>query len=183
MNETNEATPEASADASEAAVAQMLSLQARIAELEAQVVSTRDQHIRAIAEMDNVRKRAEREMSNSAKFAAERMLSDLLAISDSLDLGLKAASAPDALVKTIADGMEMTHRQFLGFLEKHHVKVLDPVGEPFNPEQHEAVAAIPSADVAPNHVVTVMQKGYRLHERLLRPAMVVVAQSQPTGEG
>ena len=139
----------------------------------------RDQELRGLAELDNVRKRAEREISNGAKFGSERLLRELLAITDSLELGLKAAGAHDASAQSIAEGLTLTHRQFLGVLEKHGVATIDPKGEPFNPDWHEAVAATPSQEVAPNHVIDVMQKGYRLHERLLRPARVVVAQAPP----
>jgi molecular chaperone GrpE len=152
----------------------------RVAELEQQLAAAKDQALRAMAELDNVRKRAEREIDSNRKYGAERLLGDLLAVCDSMDLGLKAAAAPEATVKSIADGVELTARQLTAFLEKHGVKLVDPQGQPFNPEWHEAVAMVPSAEVPANHVLSVMQKGYRLHERLLRPAMVVVA-SAPAG--
>jgi len=140
----------------------------------------RDQQLRGLAEMDNVRKRAEREIAAGARYGTEKLLGDLLAICDSLELGLKAVAASDAAA-SIAEGLTLTHRQLVGVLDKHGVKAVDPQGEAFNPELHEAVAAVPSAEVAPNHVVEVMQKGYRLHERLLRPARVVVAQAATPG--
>ena len=152
-------------------------LKARLAEAEQQVAAMRDQSLRAAAEADNVRKRLERDAETSKKYGAERLLGDLLAVCDSLELGLKAAQAPDASAKSIGDGLALTHKQLGTFLEKHGVKAVDPAGQPFNPELHEAVSAVPSAEVAPNHVISVMQKGYRLHERLLRPAMVVVARA------
>jgi molecular chaperone GrpE len=154
---------------------ELSALKTRLAEAEQQLVALRDQGLRAAAEADNVRKRAEREVATSLKYGAERLLGDLLAVCDSLELGLKAAQAPDASAKSIGDGLALTHRQLNAFFDKHGVKVVDPAGQPFNPELHEAVSAVPTAEVAPNHVVNVMQKGYRLHERLLRPAMVMVA--------
>ena len=111
------------------------------------------------------------------------MLGDLLGVIDSLELGLKAAAVPEASARSIAEGLGLTHRQLLSFLDKHGVKVLDPAGQPFNPELHEAVSAVESAEVPPNHVVAVMQKGYRLHERLLRPAMVMVARAASNAPG
>jgi molecular chaperone GrpE len=163
--------------ATESPVDPMVELAARVAEAEKQAAAYRDQHLRAVAELDNVRKRVEREVATSLKYGAERVLGDLLAVSDSLDLGLRAASSPEASAQSIAEGLALTQKQLLAFFERHGVKVVDPAGQPFNPELHEAVSMVPSAEVAPNHVVAVMQKGYRLHERLLRPAMVVVAKA------
>ena len=135
--------------------------------------------IKAIADLDNVRKRAEREIANAAKYSAEKLLGELLGVADSLDLGLAAAGKPGAQVAALTEGMELTRRQLFSVLEKHGVRAVDPRGEPFNPDLHEAVTLVPSSEVAPNHVLNVMQKGYRLHERLLRPAMVVVAKAPP----
>lgn len=152
-------------------------LRARLAEAEQQVAAARDQHLRTLAELDNIRKRAEREIDTNRKYGAERLLGDLLTVCDSMELGLKAATAPEASARSIADGVDLTFKQLLAFLEKHGVKPVDPQGQPFNPDFHEAVSMVPSAEVPANHVLTVMQKGYRLHERLLRPAMVVVARA------
>ena len=156
-------------------------LKSQLADLQQQLAAARDGQLRAAAELDNVRKRAEREISTASKYGAERVLADLLAVADSLELGLKAATAPDADARAIADGVGLTFKQLHGFLEKHGVKVVDPAGQPFNPDWHEAVSVHESSSVAPNHVVAVMQKGYRLHDRLLRPAMVTVARA-PAGE-
>ncbi len=149
----------------------------QIEELKAQAAAAREAQLRAIAELDNVRKRAEREILNASKFSAEKLLGELLGICDSVDLGLAAASSPDVQVKTITEGLELTRRQLVALLEKQGVTAVDPRGLPFNPDFHEAVSMLPSADVAPNHVLNVMQKGYKLHERLLRPAMVIVARA------
>jgi molecular chaperone GrpE len=157
--------------------AEIAALQAKLVQTEQALAAAKDQHLRTAAEFDNVRKRAEREVATSLKYGAERVLGELLSVCDSLDLGLKAVQAPDASAKSIGEGLALTHKQLGAFLDKHGVKVLDPVGQPFNPELHEAVSMLESAEVAPNHVISVMQKGYRLHERLLRPAMVVVAKA------
>ena len=170
---TDTAATAAPADPSD----EVAALRAKLAEAEQQVAALRDQSLRAVAETDNVRKRAEREVANSLKYGADRVLGDLLGVCDSLELGLKAAAAPDGSAKSIAEGLALTHKQLQAFFDKHGVKVVDPAGQPFNPELHEAVSAVESADVAPNQVLSVMQKGYRLHERLLRPAMVVVARA------
>jgi molecular chaperone GrpE len=181
MTETTENQDPASeapaANAGADPAAELAALQARLAEAEKQAAAYRDQHLRAAAELDNVRKRVEREVATSLRYGAERVLGDLLAVSDSLDLGLKAAAAREASAQSIAEGLALTQKQLLAFFDKHGLKVVDPAGQPFNPELHEAVSMVPTAEVAPNHVVSVMQKGYRLHERLLRPAMVVVAKA------
>lgn len=136
----------------------------------------KEQQLRGLAELDNVRKRAEREVANSARYGTERLLRELLAICDSLELGQQAAAASEATVTSIAEGLSLTHRQLMGLLESNGVAVVDPVGKPFDPDFHEAVSVAPTDQMAANHVLTVMQKGYRLHDRVLRPARVVVAQ-------
>jgi molecular chaperone GrpE len=176
MTDNTESTP-AAPDAENLISAQLDALHARLAEAEATAAGAKDYQMRTAAELDNVRKRAEREIETAKKYGAERVLGDLLAIIDSLELGLKAASVQEATVQSIAEGMALTHKQLLGFFERYGVAQVDPAGQPFNPQLHEAVSAVPSVDVAPNHVLSVMQKGYRLHERLLRPAMVVVAKA------
>jgi molecular chaperone GrpE len=157
--------------------AELDALRAKLAEADQQIAALKDQGLRTAAEAENVRKRLEREAETSKKYGAERLLGELLGVCDSLELGLKAATAPEATAKSIGEGVALTHRQLQAFFDKHGVKAVDPVGQPFNPEQHEAVSMVESAEVAPNHVLAVMQKGYRLHERLLRPAMVMVAKA------
>jgi molecular chaperone GrpE len=156
---------------------EVVRLRAALAEAEAKANASRDAHLRALADLDNVRKRAEREIAASAKYGVEKLLGALLGVADSLDLGLVAADKPDAQVAALVEGLKLTRKQLTDVLEKSGVTVVDPAGQPFNPEFHEAVTALESPDVAPNHVMSVMQKGYRLHERLLRPAMVVVAKA------
>lgn len=152
-------------------------LASRLTEAEASAAAANDAKLRAIADLDNVRKRAEREITNAAKYSAEKLLGELLGVADSLDLGLAAAAKPQAQIAALVEGMKLTQKQVLSLLEKNGVKQVDPRGQPFNPELHEAVTMLPSADLPPNHVVDVMQKGYRLHDRLLRPAMVVVSKA------
>lgn len=172
----DEAAPTVAESAIEPA-AVIATLQTRLTEAEAAAAASRDAHLRALADLDNVRKRAQREIESSAKYGAEKLLGELLGIADSLDLGLAAAAKPDAQVSALSEGMQITHKQLAGLLSKHGVSVVDPLGQAFNPDFHEAVTMIESADVPANHVLTVMQRGYKLHERLLRPAMVVVART------
>jgi molecular chaperone GrpE len=171
--------PEDAASAPDAAAPDLAALHARLAEAEAKAAAAQDARLRAHADLDNVRKRAERETQLARQYGAEKLLGELLSVADSLDLGLAAASKPGAQLEALIEGLQLTHKQLIATLEKHGVKRVDPRGEPFNPDLHEAVTMVPSTEVAPNHVVEVMQKGYRLHERLLRPAMVVVAKAPP----
>lgn len=152
-------------------------LRARLAEAEAQAQNARDTQLRALADIENTRRRLERDLQNSLKYAAEKLLGELLAVCDSLELGLKAATGAEGNARALAEGMELTYRQLMSVLEKNGVRQIDPAGQPFNPDFHQAMTMVESAEAAPNHVVSVMQKGYTLHERLLRPAMVVVARA------
>lgn len=184
----------------EAAAAAPTPAPTEIETLKAQLAEAQDKALRATAELDNVRKRAEREVSGAYKYALERALGDLLPVADSLEQGLKIAAASQddrqdggsaargmdaGAAKAILDGMALTQKQLLTFLEKHGVKIIDPQGQPFTADKHEAVSMVESSEVPANHVLSVMQKGYSLHERLLRPAMVMVAKepSKPSANG
>lgn len=157
---------------------EIAALKAQLSDAESRAAASKDAQLRAMADLDNVRKRAEREISAGLKFGAEKLLGELLGVSDSLELGLKAAGDnAEGPMKSLVEGMQLTMRQLLAVLEKQGVTQIDPAGQPFNPDLHEAVSMVPSAEVPPNHVLSVMQKGYKLHERLLRPAMVVVARA------
>ncbi len=124
------------------------------------------------ADLENQRKRVARDIEMARKFANERLLGDLLPVFDSLDAGLAAAgSEPNPL----REGLELTYRQLLKVAGDNGLTVLDPVGAPFNPEHHQAISQADAPDAAPGSVVQVFQKGYLLNDRLLRPALVVVA--------
>lgn len=155
-----------------------------IAELEqarGEAEQYRDQAVRAHAEMENVRKRAQRDVESARKFAIEKFASELLGVRDSLELGLQAAESNHGDFDKLKEGMEMTYRMLASSMEKVGIEAINPEGEPFNPEFHEAVSTQPTDDLAPNTVASVMQKGYMLNGRVLRAAMVTVA--KPTGEG
>jgi molecular chaperone GrpE len=140
-----------------------------------------DRFVRAQAELENVRRRAEKDLQSAHKFALERFAKDLLAVVDSLELGLQAEPGDSA--GAMREGMNLTLKQLLGVLERFDIKPVDPLGERFNPELHQAMLTEASAEAEPNSVVRVFQKGYLLHDRLLRPAMVVVAQPLPEAAG
>lgn len=140
--------------------------------LAAELVAARDEQVRLLAEMDNLRKRAARDVEAARKYGAERLLGDLLPVADSLEAGLRAGGVDPA---RLAEGMAATLRLFDKALEKHGLETIEPQGQPFNPELHQAMSLVDGGGVAPGTVVTVFQKGYRLNDRLLRPAMVAVA--------
>lgn len=150
-------------------------LQAALDQAQAEVEQYRDQAVRAHAEMENVRKRAQRDVESARKFALERFASDLLGVRDSLEMGLKAADEKNASFDKLKEGMELTERMLASSMEKAGVEIVNPEGETFDPERHEAVSTQPSDELKPNTVASVMQKGYMLNGRVLRAAMVVVA--------
>lgn len=132
-----------------------------------------DRYLRAVAELDNVRKRAARDVESARKFALERFATELLAVKDSLEMGLAAADAAD--VESLLEGSKATLKQLTATMERFGVVEVDPEGEPFDPTLHEAMTTQPTTQVEPGTVLTVFQKGYTLNGRLLRPARVVVA--------
>lgn len=137
----------------------------------------RDQALRAVAEAENARKRAQRDVESARKFALEKFATELLGVRDSLEMGLKATEQADADTDRLIEGMELTGRMLASAMEKFGIEVINPEGEAFNPELHEAVSTHATDAQAPNTVVSVMQKGYTLNGRVLRAAMVVVAKA------
>ncbi len=183
MTDAPNPTPEPTPDAPETAFqhpleAELAALKTQLADAQAAAAAARDVQLRAAAEAENRIRRAENEAAKAKKFAAEDVVREFLGVTDSLELGMKAAGpAPEGVAKALADGMAMTLKQLLSALEKNGVRQVDPAGQPFNAEHHQAMSMAPSTEVPANHVLSVMQKGYTLHDRLLRPALVVVAQS------
>ena len=144
-----------------------------LAAARAEIDELRDQHLRAVAELENQRKRAAREVTNARQFAIERFAGELLAVVDSLEMGLAAGA--DASAEALLEGSQATLRQLQNTFEKSGIAVIDPEGEPFDPQLHEAMTTQPSATAEPGSVLAVVQKGYTLNGRLLRPARVEVA--------
>ncbi len=132
-----------------------------------------DRMTRMQAEMDNLRKRTARDVDNARKFALERFARELLAVADSMDLGLTAAEDAED-VGALKEGMELTRKQLFDVLERFDIEVMDAMGVRFDPEQHEAMTMVPNPEMEPNTVMDVIQKGYTLNGRLLRPARVIV---------
>ena len=183
QSQVDAAEPAGSPDAGPAADAEdSAAAESPGAELEAvrdELARQREDYLRLAAEMENLRKRSAREAANSRQFAIERFAGDLLDVLDSLEMGLAAAGAS---AETLREGSQATLRQLISALEKHGVAGVDPEGEPFDPQQHEAMTMQPSETAEPGSVITVIQKGYTLNGRLLRPARVVVAAEPPPAD-
>ena len=128
--------------------------------------------LRERADLENQRKRMVRDVDQARRFANEKLLGELLPVFDSLDAGLKAAGEQ---ASPLRDGLDLTYKQLLKVAGDNGLTLLDPTGQPFNPEHHQAISQVPAEGMAPGSVVTVFQKGYLLNDRLLRPALVVVA--------
>ena len=154
-------------------------LQAALAATEAKATQNYDSYLRAIAEQDNIRKRGQRDVEQALKYGLDRVLGDLLPVKDSLELALQSlGDKPETAA--FATGVQMTLKLLGTALERQGVKEIDPAkGDAFDPEWHEAMAAQPSAEVAPDAVLATVQKGYALNGRLLRPARVLVAKALP----
>jgi molecular chaperone GrpE len=135
-----------------------------------------DQCVRLQAEIENLRKRAERDLANAHKFALEKFAGELLPVRDSLEMGLQAVSE-NADIDRLREGGELTLKLLSNAMDKFKIKEINPLNELFNPEYHEAMSVQERDDVAPNTVVTVVQKGYLLNDRLIRPAMVIVSRA------
>ena len=149
-------------------------LMQRLDEQKRITVENQDRMLRAQAELDNMRKRTARDIENAHKYALERFVTNLLPVLDSMEMGISASTNAEG-IDSVLEGMNLTYKMFTSTLEKFGVKVIDPQGEKFNPEQHEAVSMQEAEDSEAGTVITVMQKGYELNGRLVRPAMVVVA--------
>lgn len=171
-----EATPPSELSEQAELQMQITELRAQLAQAEQKASEHLDAMLRATAEADNIRRRNERELENAHKFALERFAQELLPVIDSLEMGLQAAQGKDVAAATLLEGTQLTLKKFESVLNKFKVVAINPLDQPFNPELHQAVSMVPAPDKAANTVVSVLQKGYTLNDRLVRPAMVVVAQ-------
>jgi molecular chaperone GrpE len=149
-----------------------------LAAAEAKAQENWSSYLRSVAELENYRKRTEREIENARKFAVERFAQDLVTVGDALEAGVAAGAASPG---PVLEGAQATLRQLQRAFEKAGIKIIDPAGQPFDPAWHEAMVAQESREVAPNHVLSVIQKGYSLNGRLLRPARVIVSKSPGDG--
>ncbi len=145
-------------------------------QLEADLAEAKDAALRAQADAANVQRRAEQEVDKARKFALERFISELLPVVDNMERALEAAGTDEA-VKPIVEGVELTQKSLIDALQKHGVEPVDPMGEPFDPQIAQAMSMVENPEVEPNTVIAVMQKGYQLNGRLIRPAMVMVSKA------
>jgi len=174
--ETDAAAPAAAADPSGPAVeaaAELEKLRAALAQAEEAQRQQRDQYLRAAAELDNVRKRAQRDIESAHRYALERFAAELLPVRDSLELGVQSGSSADP--HSVLAGQEATLKLLERAFDKFSIKQISPKGQAFDPAQHEAILMQPSTEAPANSVLQVVQSGYELNGRLLRPARVVVA--------
>jgi molecular chaperone GrpE len=165
---------EPAATAAEASDDELQEMQNALSKAEQELALHRDAMLRMQAEMENTRKRLIRDQEKSRKFALERIMKDLLQVRDSMERGLEA-DAESASAETLLEGQALTLKMLAKVMQDHDLELVDPKGEAFNPEFHEAMTVQPSAELEENSVMEVLQKGYKLHDRLVRPAMVVVS--------
>jgi molecular chaperone GrpE len=174
-------TPVSDADVSSAAdvAVDIAALKAQLDAAQAEIVELKDKFLRAKAEMDNVRRRAELDIAAAHKFSVERFASEVVAVRDSLDLARNVEIKDDHAVQKMHEGLELTLKLLDSVFQKFGITLIDPKGEKFDPKRHQAISMVESAETPAGHVVNVVQKGYLLHDRVLRPAMVVVARETP----
>lgn len=174
-------TPSASADVN----SDVEALRAELDAARSEATEHKDKFLRAKAEMENIRRRAELDVASAHKYGVERFASEIVAVRDSLDLAstLELANNADAIQK-MHEGLQLTLKLLDTVFEKFGITLIDPKGEKFDPNRHQAISSVESTETPPNHVVTVVQKGYWLRDRVLRPAMVVVSKgATKTGDG
>jgi molecular chaperone GrpE len=154
-----------------------------IAALRAENADLKDKLLRAHAEVENIRKRSEREREDTAKYAITRLARDMVAVGDNFQRAIEAvpagAAETDPALKSFLDGMTLIERELINVLERHGIKRMEPLNEPFNPHIHQAVMELPRSDVPAGIVVQIFQAGYMIEDRVLRPAMVAVARGAP----
>lgn len=146
-----------------------------IEQLKAELAQAKEQTLRAAAEMQNVRRRAEHDVEKAHKFGLEKFVNDMLPVVDNLERAIGASKQEGAEIASVVEGVELTLKTLIDGLKRHKVEAVNPEGEPFDPQLHQAMSMIEQAEVEPNTVINVFQKGYTLHGRLVRPAMVVVS--------
>ncbi|WNJ95864.1 nucleotide exchange factor GrpE [Vibrio ruber] len=155
--------------------AKIAQLEAALLTSESKVKEQQEAVLRAQAEVENIRRRSEQEIDKARKFALSRFAEELLPVIDNLERAIQAADAENEVIKPLLEGVELTHKTFIGTIEKFGLKEINPEGEAFNPELHQAMSIQESPDHESNTVMFVMQKGYELNGRVVRPAMVMVA--------
>jgi len=151
--------------------------QARIEELEQTLAAAKESVLRAQADAINSQRRAEKEVEKARKFALEGFSKEVLVVADNLERALSVVDQTDQSLQPIVEGIELTLKSFSDVLAKYNIEAVEPMGEPFDPQLHQAMSMVPNPEVEPNTVIAVMQKGYTLNGRLIRPAMVIVSKA------
>jgi molecular chaperone GrpE len=158
-----------------------LSVDEQLAAALDKLTESKDAVLRAEAEMQNVRRRAERDVENAHKYGIERFLQNLLPVVDSIEKSIESIESTDQADRDendpVIEGIRLCYKLLLDVLDREQVEVVDPLGEPFDPNEHEAMSMVENPDMEPNSVFAVMQKGYKLNKRLVRPAMVMVSKA------
>ncbi len=157
-----------------------VNLEEEVKSLQAELQTAHEQVLRAQAEVQNIRRRAEQDVEKAHKFALEKFVNDVLPVADNLERAITSMADMDVDqegTKAVLEGVELTHKTLLDALKRHQVEEVDPAGAPFDPQLHQAMSMVESADAEPNTVLNVFQKGYTLNGRLVRPAMVVVSKA------
>lgn len=174
--ETVANSPDQDAAVADSSSGELVELLSRLAEAETSLQQAKNDYLRAQAEMQNLRRRTEQDIEKAHKYGQERFSSELLMVMDNLERALESASGNDnETVKAIFDGVELTRKSFLDCLKRFNIEPIDPLGEPFDPKLHQAISIQANPSVESNSVIAVMQKGYTLHGRVIRPAMVMVS--------
>ncbi|MCP1336391.1 nucleotide exchange factor GrpE [Futiania mangrovi] len=182
--ETHAAEAQEGMTGADAPAADAAALAERVAAAEAEAAELKDRLLRTMADAENVRRRAEREKADALKYGGAKLARDLLTVADNLRRALDAAPQDlPAEVEGLFSGIEATERELMAVFERHGITRLDPTGEKFDPNLHQAMVEIPSADHAPGTVVQTMQAGFLMEGRLLRPAMVGIAKAPPAPQG
>jgi len=158
-------------------IAHIAALEAELAAANDKIADQKDSVVRAAAEVDNVRRRAAQDVEKAHKFALEKFANELLPVIDNMERAIEFSDKENDAIKPIIEGIELTQKSFVDAVAKFGVEVVNPQGEKFNAEFHQAMSMQPSEEVEPNTVIAVMQKGYTLNGRLLRPAMVMVSKA------
>jgi molecular chaperone GrpE len=174
---TLDSQPINNTDADNQAENQDEGIDSQVEALKAELAFAQEQVLRSAAEAQNIRRRAEQDVEKAHKFGLERFVNDVLPAVDNLERAIQAASVEEADVASLIEGVELTLKSLVDGLRRHKVEAVDPEGQPFDPQLHQAMSIIEQPEVEPNTVINVFQKGYTLHGRLVRPAMVVVSKN------
>ena len=171
------ATPQEGADEAAAAPPEEPGLEEMVSQLQEDLLAAKDSALRAQADAQNAKRRAEQDVEKARKFALEGFSKELLHVVDNLERALEAVPGDDEAVKPIAEGIQLTLKSFMDVMARFNIEQVDPQGEPFDPNLHQAMSMMENPEVEPNTVIAVVQKGYVLNGRLMRPAMVMVSKN------